>query len=92
MKKQWHPEDAQRWTWEDYVAMVFSVMAYFGLGVGTPIAFFHWSGYLLLLLGLVSTIIMIYVIEPKLRAVSNDFESKQQQYLEELQRIVSWED
>jgi hypothetical protein len=91
-KKDWSPAEAQRWTKEDYLAMVFSVLAYFGFGIGTPMAFFHWIGYVFLAIGVVSTLIMIAVIEPKLKAVSADYEAKQQQYLLKLQRIISWED
>lgn len=91
-KKSWTPAEAQRWTGEDYLAMILSVMTYFGLGIGTPVAFFHWSGYVFLALGGLSGILLTLVIDPKLKAISSDFEEKQQQYLEDLQKIMRWED
>lgn len=35
---------------------------------------------------------MIKIIDPKLKAISEDYEIKQKQYLEDLERIARWED
>jgi hypothetical protein len=46
----------------------------------------------LLGIALTSLLLMIYVVDPKLKAVSTDYEKKQVHYLKELDRIVKWED
>jgi len=50
------------------------------------------SGYILLLLGILSAALMFYIIDPKLDVLSADYEKKQREYLEELERIERWEE
>jgi hypothetical protein len=45
----------------------------------------------LTLLGAFLSIVIYWVIDPKLRAVSQEYEAKQVQYLEVLERRLHWE-
>lgn len=92
MRKNWSPQAADEWTAEDWVAMVLSVISYLGIGIGTPLAFFGITGWLLLAVGVIAMFLMIAVIDPKLKAVSAEFEKKQQEYLDRLQRLQRWEE
>jgi hypothetical protein len=48
-------------------------------------------GYILLTTALVLTGLMYYVIDPKLRAVSGDYEKKQKEYIERMESLTRWE-
>ena len=50
------------------------------------------EGYIMLAVGIALTVLMHYIIDPKLKAVSNEYEQKQQQYLRELEDKVRWID
>jgi hypothetical protein len=42
--------------------------------------------------GVVLMLVMLWIIDPKLKAISEDYEAKQKQYLEDLEKIARWED
>ena len=46
----------------------------------------------LLALGVAATIIVFWVIDPKISALSAGYEKKQREYLKELEQIQRWED
>jgi hypothetical protein len=92
IRRTWTPAAADEWTREDYIAMVFSVVSYVGIAIGIPLAFFGWVGWLLLGIGLAALLLMIFVIDPKLKAISTEYEKRQKEYLEELDKIIKWED
>jgi antibiotic biosynthesis monooxygenase (ABM) superfamily enzyme len=92
IRRRWSPEAADEWTREDFIGIVFSVISYVAIAIGVPLAFFGWLGWLLVIIGLVSMGLMYYVIDPKLRAISSEYEKRQKHYLEELDRKVRWED
>jgi len=48
-------------------------------------------GYISLALGIASSAFMYWVIDPKLRAVSTDYEEKQKEHLQRLESITRWE-
>jgi hypothetical protein len=50
-----------------------------------------WSGVLLLGAGILLTVAMHRIIDPKLKAISAEYEKKQKAYLEELDKIIRWE-
>ena len=50
-----------------------------------------WPGFVFLALGIVATVFMHWIIDPKLGAVSADYEERQAGYLEDLERGVRWE-
>lgn len=92
-RKEWTPHEAEEWTKEDYLAMLFASLSYFFFTIGVGLCFLLplW-GVLCTLLGIVCAGIMYAVIDPKLRTISDEYESKQKKYLEDLDRIMKWED
>ena len=92
IKRDWTAEEADEWTREDWLAIVVSPLAYMALMIGVALTLFKmWSGVVLFILGIALAAIMYWVIDPKLRAVSEGYEKKQKQYLEHLEKIVRWE-
>ena len=93
IKRRWTAAEADRWTKEDYITFVISPLVYVLLAVGTALSLLLlWYGFFLLALGIVLLLFMIWVIDPKLKAISEDYEAKQKEYLEDLERIVRWEE
>lgn len=91
IRRQWTPEAADGWSREDLLASLLSALAYLLLIVGSALALLALPlGYLLLLGGIALAAAMYYVIDPKLRAVSSDYETKQKRYLERLEKITRW--
>lgn len=92
IRRQWTPEAADAWSREDVIASILSALAYLLLILGSALSLLALPlGYLLLLGGIGLSVAMYFVIDPKLRAVSTDYEAKQKQYLERLERITRWE-
>lgn len=93
IRTEWTPHDADEWTKEDWIAIVLSSLAYVGLTVGVGLSLLLlWEGYVVLALGIVCTIAMFAVIDPKLKTISSGYEKKQKEYLESLERIIRWEE
>ena len=83
---------AQEWSWEDLLACILSALAYVNCLAGIALLLMNqWTGYVLTAFTVAQVVTMYYTIDPKLRKVSDDFEKKQQEYLEELDKIVEWE-
>lgn len=92
IRRQWTPEAADAWSKEDVIASILSVLAYLSLILGSALSLLALPiGYLLLLAGFGLSALMYFIIDPKLRAVSHDYEAKQKHYLERLERITRWE-
>jgi hypothetical protein len=92
IKRRWTADEADRWTKEDYVTFVVSPLVYVLLLLGTALSLLlRWYGFLLLGIGLALFFFMLWVIDPKLKAISEDYEIKQKQYLEDLEKIARWE-
>jgi hypothetical protein len=51
-----------------------------------------WYGWVILGASLVLLVIMVKIIDPKLKAISEDYEIKQKKYLEDLEKIARWEE
>ncbi len=93
IKREWTAAEADRWTKEDYVVFVISPIVYLLLAVGTALSLLLlWYGWVLLGAGVVLLLVMIWIIDPKLKAISGDYEMKQKKYLEDLEKIVRWEE
>jgi antibiotic biosynthesis monooxygenase (ABM) superfamily enzyme len=93
IKRNWTPEEADEWTKEDLIAVILAPFTYIFLSIGLALSLFElWSGYILLGAGVIVTGLMFWVIHPKLNTISRDYETKQKQYLEELERSVRWEE
>jgi hypothetical protein len=92
IKIKWSPEEADRWSKEDYLTFILSPLIYFLLALGTIWSLlFRWYGWVTLAISGLLLWIMIKIIDPKLKAISRDYEKKQKQFLEELEKIERWE-
>jgi hypothetical protein len=92
IKRTWTAAEAEEWTREDWIVIALSplVMAAFMIGVASMLVV-QPGGFSLTLFAVAGTLAIYWVIDPKLRAVSAEYESRQAQYLEELERGVRWE-
>lgn len=91
IRRDWKAEDADKWTKEDWIAIVISPIAYATIMVGLALSLLLLKeGFLIFGIGIVLTFILHWVIDPKLRAVSEEYEKKQKEYLERLEKIVKW--
>lgn len=93
IKRHWTAAEADEWTREDWIAIVLSPIAYILIMIGMALSFLLlWSGYILLGLGIIITILMHWIIDPKLKAISDQFEHRQKDYILELERNMRWEE
>ena len=93
IKRKWTPREADDWTKEDTITIIISPIIYFLITIGTALSMLLIPiGFVLLAIGLILIIIMIYVINPKLSTISEEYEKKQKAYLEELEKKVKWEE
>ncbi len=92
-RKQWTPEEADEWTKEDYWAMVFSSLSYMFLTIALGLCLLVplWGLLCLALAGLFGWL-MYQTIDPKLRTLSEEYETKQKEYLKALDRVMKWEE
>ena len=91
-RTEWTAAEADEWTKEDWITIILSPLIYLALTVGVALAcLFMWEGYVLTGLGLVLTYVMHKIIDPKLRAISEEYEKKQQSYLKDLEASTRWE-
>lgn len=93
IRRKWTPAAADNWTKEDWITIVISALAYIGLAVGAVLSLLLlYVGFIILGISVILIILMHWIIDPKLRTISEDYEKKQKQYLEDLEKIVRWED
>jgi ABC-type transport system involved in cytochrome bd biosynthesis fused ATPase/permease subunit len=93
IRRRWTAAEADLWTKEDYLTFILSPLVYVLFMIGTALSLFLlWYGFLLLGAGVVLMLVMLWIIDPKLKAISEDYEAKQKQYLEDLEKIARWED
>lgn len=93
IKRSWTPAQADEWTKEDWITIVISPIIYILILVGTALSFLLiWYGFLILLAGISLTVLMHWIIDPKLQAVSGSYEKHQKEYIKQLERSVRWED
>jgi len=92
IKRVWTPKEADEWTREDTITVILSPLIYVFLTLGCALSFLLIPlGFAILALGIILIFLMVYIINPKLEAVSRGYEEKQKVYLEELERKVKWE-
>ena len=93
IRRSWTPAEADDWTKEDVITMVASTLAYITLTIGFALSFFLlWYGFLTLAAGIVFTVFMHWVIDPKLKVISSEYEAQQKKYLLELEKKLRWEE
>jgi len=93
IRRKWTPAAADEWTREDWIAIVLSPLAYITLAIGVALSMFLFKvGFIILGAAVVLKALMHWVIDPKLKMISEDYEKKQKHYLEELEKIIRWEE
>ena len=91
-RKEWTAAEADEWTKEDWFAIILSPIIYMMLTVGVALAcLFMTVGFVITGIGILLTVVMFRVIDPKLKAISSEYEKKQKEYLRELEASARWE-
>ena len=92
IRRDWTPSDAEHWTKEDVYTIIISPLAYFSLAVGVALSMLLLPiGFIWLAASIILIVVMHWIIDPKLKVVSEEFEQNEKEYLEELNRKVRWE-
>ncbi len=92
IRRTWTAAKADEWTLEDWISIVLSPICYVLLTLGVALSLLLLtSGYVMLIAGIVLTAVLHWIIDPKLRAISAEYETKQQEYLRELEERVRWQ-
>lgn len=92
IRRTWTPQAADNWSKEDALAAAFSVISYLTFLLGSALALLaRLEGFLLVLIAILCAGAMYWIIDPKLRAVSADYESKQKAYLKRVEGVTRWE-
>jgi len=93
IRREWTPDAAQHWTREDFLAAVLSALSYGLIIIGGTLSLVaSVAGYVTLAAGIALAGLMYWVIDPKLRAVSAEYEKQQQAHLERMEGITRWEE
>ena len=91
IRRTWTPDQADEWTREDWIAVVLSPLVFAGLMIGiTRLLLLQLDGLWMLLGAILGAGIIYWVIDPKLRAVSSEYEAQQAQYIEQLEQRLRW--
>ncbi len=93
IKRNWLPHEADEWTKEDWIAIALSPLSYIFITFGLALSLFLLPiGFIMLAIGIIVTALMFWVIDPKLSAISEEYEHNQQKYLNDLEQIQRWEE
>jgi len=93
MAKQYTAEQAEKWGWEELVACVLSPVSYIFVALGLALVIlFIPIGWVYLVIGLTATALMYFVIDPKLRAISDEYERNQAEFLKHVESVSKWEE
>lgn len=93
IQRKWTSQQADRWTKEDYLTFIISPLIYFLLAIGVALSLLLiWYGWLILAVSVILFLVMVKIIDPKLKAISEDYETKQKKYMEDLEKIARWEE
>ena len=92
LRNDWKPGQADEWSVHDLLAAALAVVSYTMVAIGTAGALLlrAW-GFVALVVGVVSVVLMYAVIDPKLRAMSTAFAERQDEYLRHVERTTRWE-
>lgn len=92
IRRNWSPVSAQDWTREDWIAILLSPLVYAGLLFGlTQLLLLRPFGFALLTASILGAVAIYWVIDPKLRAVSTEFEASQARFLDQVEARSRWE-
>ena len=91
IKKEWGPEEADKWTKEDWAGFL-SLPIFICFGAGLALALLgQIAGFFMLAIGVGLTIAMFAILHPKISAISSEYEKKQKEYVEEMEMTERWE-
>jgi Na+/proline symporter len=93
IRREWTAEQAEEWTREDWIAIFLSPAIFAGLlfGLTKAILLQPW-GLVIIVASIVAIGVLYAIIDPKLRAVSVEYEARQAAYVERLERRHRWVD
>ncbi len=93
IRRAWTAEQADHWTREDWLVVVLSPLVMAGLMIGVTKSLLLQPGGVVLLVTSITGMFLVYwIIDPKLRALSAEYESQQATYAEELEQRLRWQD
>ncbi|MFC1483615.1 hypothetical protein ACFL5M_04315 [Candidatus Neomarinimicrobiota bacterium] len=93
IRRKWTPKDADEWAREDWLAILISPITYIGLAVGVALSMLLFPlGFIILGISIVLIVLMHWIIDPKLKMISTEYEKKQKHYLESLEKTIRWEE
>lgn len=93
IQREWTAREADNWTKEDIYVIILSPLVYFLLTLGTAMSCLLMPiGFITVGIGLVLMFLMIFIINPKLDVISEDYEKRQAQYLIDLEKQIKWEE
>ena len=93
IRRTWTPEQADAWTREDWLVVMLSPLVFAALMIGvTKLLLLQIGGVFLILSAVIGTGLMYWIIDPKLRAVSHEYEVQQAQYIEQLEESMQWQE
>ncbi|MBU8872047.1 MAG: Na+:solute symporter [Gemmatimonadales bacterium] len=93
IRRTWTPEQTGEWTREDWIAIVLSPLVMGALMIGvTKLLLLQPGGILLVVAAVVGTGVIYWVIDPKLRAVSVEYEAQQEKYVKQLEQRLRWQE
>ncbi|MGQ9559527.1 MAG: hypothetical protein ACUVTG_09490 [Candidatus Oleimicrobiaceae bacterium] len=93
IRRTWTPRQADEWSREDWIAILLSALSYVAIMIGLALSFMLLPGGPIILgAGIVFIALMYWVIDPKLRVISTEYEKKQKEHLAQLERIQRWEE
>ncbi len=91
IRRQWTAEQADDWSREDWIVVVLSPLTMAALMLGVTESLLLRPAGPWLLAGAVGGIALIYwIIDPKLRAISTEYEARQARYAAELEQRLRW--
>lgn len=93
IRRAWTPEQTGDWTREDWIAIVLSPIVFALLMIGvTKLLLLQAGGVLMVVAAVVLAGVIYWVIDPKLRAVSVEYEAQQEAYVKQLEQRLRWQD
>jgi hypothetical protein len=93
IRRDWTAAEADEWTKEDWITIILSPLSYILIAIGFTgsLLLLTW-GYITLILGVLAIILMHWIINPKLKMISSEYEKRQKEYLIQLEKTARWED
>ncbi len=92
LETDWSPAESDEWTIHDVLASVFSAVSYILIAIGVAGSLLLlWWGFLALIAGCICIYLMYRIIDPKLKAMSVEFEKMQKTHLERVDKTTRWE-